>query len=220
MFQCLHRPVGDFMKNTRISFLFVAALTPLMAADKVVGGPVAVNVTARTATVAWIVQSDDAVMKTADGSEVHSAPVLRSQSVRFTGLKAGKTYEYEVPGRPDLKGSFKTPAAAGDAHFEFVVYGDTRTRDDVHRTVIKALLAHTHPDFAVQTGDLVADGDDPALWPTYFDIEHDLLRQVAFYPALGNHERHSRNYADFLQAAPYYSFDWGNAHFSVLRSEE
>jgi hypothetical protein len=206
------------MKKTLVSLLFLAGLAPLAAADKVVGGPLVVNVTARTATVVWIVQSDEAVMKTADGSEVHNAPLLHSESVRFTGLKAGNSYQYEVPGRPDLKGSFKT-APTGEGQFEFVVYGDTRTRHDVHRKVIAALLDHCHPDFAVQTGDLVNDGGDPALWPIFFDIEHDLLRQVAYYPALGNHERHSHNYADFMQAAPYYSFNWGNAHFAILDTD-
>ncbi len=206
------------MKNTLMSLLFVVSLAPLAAADKVVGGPLVVNVTARTATVVWIVQSDEAVMKTADGSDLHNEPVLHAESARFTRLKAGTRYEYEVPGRPDLKGSFRTPAPA-ESQFEFVVYGDTRTRHDVHRKVIAALLEHCHPDFAVQTGDLVNDGGDAALWPTFFDIEHDLLRQVAYYPALGNHERHSHNYTDFMQAAPYYSFNWGNAHFAILDTD-
>jgi hypothetical protein len=206
------------MKNALVPLLFLTGLGPLLAADKVVGGPFVVNVTARTATVAWIVQTDDATMKTADGSEVHSAPVLRPESVQFTGLKAGMSYEYQVPGKPELTGSFKTPLN-GNGQFEFVVYGDTRTRNDVHRTVIAAVLEHSHPDFVVHTGDLVADGADPALWPIFFDIEHDLLRTAAFYPALGNHERHSRDYSEFLQAAPYYSFDWGTAHFSILDTD-
>src|ERR1017187_4853516 len=106
------------MNNTLVSLLFLAWLSPLVAADKVVGGPLVVNVTARTATVVWIVQSDEAVMKTADGSEVHNAPPLHSESVRFTGLKAGTSYEYQVPGRPELTGSFKTPPA-GEGQFEF-----------------------------------------------------------------------------------------------------
>jgi predicted phosphodiesterase len=168
--------------------------------------------------VVWIVQSDEAVMKTADGSDVHNEPVLHAESVRFTSLKAGTSYEYQVPDSPELKGSFKT-ALAGEGPFEFVVYGDTRTRHEVHRKVIAAVLQHSHPDFVVQTGDLVNDGGDPAVWPIFFDIERDLLRQVAYYPALGNHERHSHNYTDFMQAAPYYSFDWGNAHFAILDTD-
>lgn len=205
------------MKNESI-LLFLAALTPLLAADKVAGGPFVVNVNTRTATVVWVLQAAEAVMKTADGSEVHNAPLLRAESVRFTGLKPGTSYEYQVPGMAELKGSFKTPLA-GEGQFEFVVYGDTRTRHDVHRKVVAAVLEHSHPDFVVHTGDLVSDGGDPALWPIFFDIERDLLRKVAFFPALGNHERHSRDYSDFLQAAPYYSFNWGNAHFVILDTD-
>jgi len=46
------------------------------------------------------------------------------------------------------------------------------------------------------------------------------LRQIAFFPVLGNHERNTRDFYEFFQATtPYYSFDWGNAHFTVLNSD-
>jgi hypothetical protein len=89
-------------------------------------------------------------------------------------LKTGATHGYTIPGHGDLKGSFKTAAPAG-MPFEFDVYGDTRTRHDVHRKVVAAMLANSKPDFLLQTGDLVADGNDPALWPIFFDIEGTLL---------------------------------------------
>jgi 3',5'-cyclic AMP phosphodiesterase CpdA len=85
--------------------------------------------------------------------------------------------------------------------------------------VISAILRYSKPDFVLHTGDLVADGGDTALWPIFFNIEGALLRTAAFYPSLGNHERHARNYTDFIQTAPYYSFDWGSAHFSILDSD-
>ena len=67
---------------------------------------------------------------------------------------------------------------------------------------------------------MVADGNDGAQWPVFFQIEKDLLRQAAFFPALGNHERHTRNFENiFKEGAPYYSFDWGNAHFAVIDSD-
>jgi 3',5'-cyclic AMP phosphodiesterase CpdA len=76
------------------------------------------------------------------------------------------------------------------------------------------------PDFVLHTGDLVADGYDSSLWPIFFDIERDLLRQTAFFPSLGNHERNSQEFYDFFRVAtPYYSFNWGNAHFIVLNSD-
>ena len=46
-----------------------------------------------------------------------------------------------------------------------------------------------------------------------------MLRKTAFFPALGNHERNARNYFDFLDARPYYSFNWGSAHFTVIDSD-
>ena len=199
--------------------LLAVSLLPLGAAETVVGGPMAVDVGARSATIVWIVQTGEAQIKAVGAAgDARTAPALHVEKTTFTGLKAGTTYEYTIPGHDDLKGSFKTAAPAGQP-FEFVVYGDTRTRHDVHRKVIAEMLQVCHPDFVLQTGDLVADGSDPALWPIFFDIERPLLRQVAYFPALGNHERNSSNYYDYMQNAAYYSFNWGNAHFAVLDSD-
>ncbi|HKE22212.1 MAG TPA: metallophosphoesterase [Bryobacteraceae bacterium] len=196
--------------------LFAAAVCPLFAADTVVGGPMTVNVGPRTATIVWIVQDGQVSLK--GGGEQRTAPALHVEKTTFTGLKSGASYEYTIPGHEDLKGSFKTAPPAGEP-FEFDVYGDTRTRHDVHRKVVAAMLANSKPDFLLQTGDLVADGSDPALWPIFFDIEGTLLRQTAFYPMLGNHERNSSNYYEYMQGAAFYSFNWGNAHVSILDSD-
>jgi predicted phosphodiesterase len=136
------------------------------------------------------------------------------------GLLPGTTYTYDSFGGDAGKGSFQTaPLPAAPGKFEFVVYGDTRTRHDVHRKVIQGVLKFANPDFIMHTGDLVADGNDNSLWPIFFDAERDLLRKVAFFPALGNHDRNSKNYMDFMNAVPYYSFDWGNAHFTVINTD-
>ncbi|HYR85014.1 MAG TPA: metallophosphoesterase [Terriglobia bacterium] len=71
-------------------------------------------------------------------------------------------------------------------------------------------MKHGVPDFILHTGDLVADGNDSALWPIFFGIEKDLLRQTAFFPSLGNHERNARYFQDLFQAEAPYSFDWGD----------
>jgi hypothetical protein len=193
-----------------------AAQTP--SGEKIVGGPFAVNVGARSATVVWLVQKGEAAAGTEPGKLDKKAPILHAESITLTGLKPGATYYYQsFPGEAG-KGSFKTPPA-GAAQFQFVVYGDTRTRHDVHRTVIQGILKYANPDFVMHTGDLVADGADTSLWPIFFDAERELLRKTAFFPALGNHERNARNYFDFLDARPYYSFNWGSAHFTVIDSD-
>ncbi len=178
----------------------------------------AVNVGDRAATVVWIVQTGEVNLK-GPGDE-RKSPALHVEKTTFSGLKPGSTYEYTVPGHEELKGSFKTaPSATSTEPFEFLVYGDTRTRHEVHRKVVAAMLANSKPDFLLQTGDLVANGSDPSLWPIFFDIEHNLLREAAFFPMLGNHERNSSNYYEFMQKDAYYSFDWGSAHFSILDSD-
>jgi hypothetical protein len=63
-----------------------------------------------------------------------------------------------------------------------VVYGDVRTRHDVHRRVIVAVLKSGVPDLVLHTGDLVENGNHSALWATFFDIERELLRQTAAIP--------------------------------------
>ena len=76
------------------------------------------------------------------------------------------------------------------------------------------------PDFVLQTGDMAENGKDSALWATFFDIEHELLRQTSFFPSLGNHDRNASEFYDFFQTrTPYYSFNWGNAHFIVINTD-
>jgi hypothetical protein len=187
-------------------------------AERVAGGPYVVNVGPNAATVMWLVESGRARVGDAARKIEKTVPILSPEKMTLTGLSPGKTYTYEAfPGEAGT-GSFKTPPA-GDAAFEFVVFGDTRTRHDVHRAVIQGILKYAHPDFIMHTGDLVADGNDTSLWPIFFAIEGPLLRKAAFYPALGNHERNSKNYYGYMEARPYYSFDWGAAHFTVINSD-
>jgi hypothetical protein len=203
-----------------IPYFVVCALagTAMLAAqEKIAGGPYAVNVGSRTATVAWVVEDAGAVLTTT-GRPAKTSPILRVEKTNFTGLQPGAVYHYEVPGHPGITGSFKTAPAPGSP-FEFVAYGDTRTRHDVHRTVVQAILKYASPDFIVQTGDMVENGSDSGLWPVFFDIESPLLRKAAYYPALGNHERNDSYFYEFFGGRAYYSFDWGNAHFSILDSD-
>jgi len=71
----------------------------------------------------------------------------------------------------------------------------------------------------MHTGDLVENGLDTSHWPIFFDIERELLRKAVIFPALGNHERDAKNYYEYMDAKPYYSFNWANAHFAVIDSD-
>ena len=107
----------------------------LIGEDKLAGGPYVVNVDQRSATIAWVVETGQTFIGTTPGKAEKTSPVLRAEKVSFTGLEPGKTYYYNALGRNEGKGSFKT-SPTGPAAFQFVVYGDTRTRRDMHRKVI------------------------------------------------------------------------------------
>jgi len=188
------------------------------AAEKLVGGPVAVNVGPRGATITWVVETSETKLGKAPDKLEQRAPVLRFQKVTYTGLEAGSTYYYDVQGSPAGRGRFKTPPA-GPGSFQFVAFGDTRSRHEVHKKVVEAVIKAA-PDFVLHTGDLVANGEDTAQWPVFFSIEKELLNKTVFRPVPGNHERGSRLYYDaFDQRMPYYSFDWGAAHFTMLNTD-
>ena len=186
--------------------------------EKLVGGPLVVNVGHRSATVVWVMQDSEVKLGSFPGLYTKISPSLHAEKTSFTNLQPGKKYYYAVTGHDDATGYFKT-APLGRSKFMFVVYGDTRTRHAVHQRVVNA-ISKTNPDFIIHTGDLVANGKDTAYWPLFFSIEKELLRKTVIYPVLGNHERNSRDFYEFFDLkTPYYSFDWGSAHFTMLNSD-
>jgi hypothetical protein len=198
--------------------LGLTAVATLAPAQKLAGGPYVVNAGGGSATVVWIMQDKQVAVKGPDGA-VHTSPSLRVEKTTLTGLKPDTRFEYDIGEQGDGRGSFKTPPQTTGS-YNFVVYGDTRTRHDVHRRVVTELVKHGIPDFVLQTGDMVADGADSSLWPVFFDIEKELLRQTVFFPSLGNHERNTSYFGNlFLKDTVYYSFNWGNGHFAVIDSD-
>ena len=84
--------------------------------------------------------------------------------------------------------SFVTaPPDAADTSFRFLVYGDNRTDDAAHGSIVRA-MTHVPSDFLVHTGDFVEDGANASQWQRFFDIEAPLLASRCVYSAVGNHE--------------------------------
>jgi 3',5'-cyclic AMP phosphodiesterase CpdA len=112
------------------------------------------------------------------------------------------------------------------ALFRFVIYGDTRTHHSVHRQVVRAAIEQ-HPEFIVQTGDLVANANNPAQWRMFDSIIQPVrANRIGYYPARGNHDvgKQSR-YAEEMPASLhsgnvfYYRFDVHNLRFLALDTE-
>jgi predicted phosphodiesterase len=116
---------------------------------------------------------------------------------------------------------FKT-APYDTTAFTFAVLGDTRGGHDVHLKIVQQIIK-LNPDFVMNTGDLVVNGSSESEWDKFFEINHDLMKNMPYYPVIGNHEGNSKNYFNYF-ALPnkerYYSFSWGVGRFIVLDSNK
>ncbi len=89
---------------------------------------------------------------------------------------------------PKAKHAPRVSAPAASEQFTFVAYGDTRTNPVEHAVIIQEIL-RLHPEFVLQSGDLVSDGRNPAQWVQFAQITQPLREaHIAYYPARGNHD--------------------------------
>jgi len=105
-----------------------------------------------------------------------------------------------------------------------------------HRKAIEKMKS-LNPNFYLHLGDLVQEPTNFA-WTEFFNIESSLINIKPIYPTIGNHEEYHESKSfyyrldDFSHLVstsdphlvkpmqlnqPWYSFDWGNAHFVSLR---
>ena len=106
--------------------------------------------------------------------------------------------------------------------FNFVAYGDTEKRPEVHKEFVEAIL-DMNPELVLNTGDLVSRGDSKRDWDEFWEIIGELANEIPYYTVRGNHDTGKRNYYQERFAPPndsgtdlYYSFDHKNAHFIAL----
>jgi hypothetical protein len=164
-----------------------------------------------------------------------AADARRFQSVRLDGLSPGTGYRYKVlageKSEASDEGSFTT-APAENKPFKLIVYGDSRSDPAAHAAVVRAIEA-APSDFLVNTGDLVAMGDEEDDWRSFFAIEHKLLRDRCVFASIGNHELAGDTgvgAAAFLRYFAsgdgdgkdrpklYGSFRWSNTRFFLLNA--
>ena len=144
--------------------------------------------------------------------------------VALTGLAPDAVYHYRV-----LYGTesttdchFRTFPASGP--FTCVVLSDTQdqlptfSQSERFKLVADSIAAQPDVTFVMITGDLVNDGSDLANWNRFFDAGRAMLANTTLYTALGNHELSDALYYEIFGLPAYYSFDCGDAHFTVLDS--
>ena len=155
-----------------------------------------------------------------------------------TELTEGTTYYYQVE-CGDVKSdvySFKT-AVKGET-FTFVHASDSQSKTesgyDIYKQAITNITNTYKPAFILESGDLVDTNYFEDEWRWFIQKSQDMFANNAFFPVVGNHEASSSypawamrehftvpNYCTSETVTPgtVYSYDYGNAHFAILNTE-
>lgn len=206
--------------------------------SQIIRGPYLGNVTKTSIVVSWetIGHSDGVVeYATADqyiasegayDQKTRGSEDVKNHNVTLKDLAPSTLYHYRVVSGIDRsKDSTFHTAVEPSEPFTLAVYGDTRTNPLDHLAVVNRIIEH-EPNLVLNTGDLVTYGHLLSLWDAFFYITRDLMRNVPYYPVLGNHEDNAQYYYDFFhlpegggkENEQWYSFDYGNTHFVGLDS--
>ena len=151
----------------------------------------------------------------------------------LTGLTPGTAYRWTAreAGAPIASGTFRTNAGAETRQVRFAAFGDsgkgTRAQFDVARR-----MAAWKPEFALIAGDIIYPrGEARHYGPRFLEPYQALIREVVFYPSLGNHDYMTdkgQPYLDFFEVPRareadterYYAFRWGHTEFFSLDSNQ
>ncbi len=178
---------------------------------------------AKTFSGAW------SLSEQAPGAVIHKAAA--------TGLLPGATYWYRV-GDASRKlwsesGVYRTAPKSGA--FTFIDLADSQAKSEDEailsaKTFATATATVQDASFMAINGDLVDVGMVEQQWDWLFGHAAPTLRSLPFVPAAGNHDEDQGSFINHFNVshpakAPvvsgaYYSFDWSNAHFIVLNTNE
>ncbi len=209
-------------------------LTAVVPRVRILAGPYIMHTTPTSTVIMW--ETD--LPSTSEVFYGLAAPVEKRvaakgeatiHEVRITGLTPGTIYFYQVRSRTAAGGvvrsklySFKT-APGREVPFTFVVVGDTRTYPKRFQRICE-LAWGERPDLVVNVGDVVSNGNVKQQWLTEWLIPAAvLMHRVPMYVAIGNHERNAKwfyRYVSYPEPENYYSFDWSNAHFTMIDTNQ
>ncbi|MCM2467021.1 hypothetical protein DIC75_12025 [Methanoculleus sp. CWC-02] len=206
--------------------VLLALLLPVADAA-VVWGPYVTNTTGNSTVVTWksIEEAEWWVDYAPEGGETYRIPSSGAgpiHHVLLTGLTPATTYRYRVGTGNETTGDcrFRT---FGDGAFTCIVYGDTRaqkpffTQTERHGLVAERIAAEADILFVVHTGDFVCEEEE---WDEFFAVAGPVLRNTTLVPVAGNHDGSTETFSAVFDLPPYYSFDAGSLHVTVLDSND
>jgi hypothetical protein len=197
-----------------------------VAAVTLTRGPVAESVTQRSAVISFRTSTRDHDSVLLQNGTRVDAGVGVDHVARLARLTPGKRYRYTVEGESGALATGRFRAApAGASSFTFAVVGDFGSGTSDERAVA-SLIDSWRPDFVLTVGDNAYPlGATELLDDDIFRPYAAVMRESAWFPALGNHDVKADGGKPELEAfhslgnERWYRFTWGNAAVVVLDSD-
>ncbi len=155
-------------------------------------------------------------------------------TAKVANLISGKDYEYRTRSGDTVSAWYPMKTDKGGA-FKAIVTSDSQSSDYSDWADLFKGAAERNPDadFFIDLGDIVDNGEDEYQWQTWFKTVTPWITQIPLVPAVGNHEAYSLDWKETMPERyvahfnlpdngdatlknHYYSFDWGDVHFTVL----
>ncbi|HBL41561.1 MAG TPA: hypothetical protein DDY98_08420, partial [Ruminococcaceae bacterium] len=161
---------------------------------------------------------------------------VNRHTLTINGLKPGETYRYRIG---DAKTGFWSDTATittadNSDEFTFLHVSDCqcgleKQYQNWAKVLDSAFTKYPNAAFLLNSGDHVDHGDNFNQWKWMFNANAPRLMSTVMMSAAGNHEAKGTNalvdnfvFADYptqdTEEGVYYSFDYNNAHFIVLNS--
>ncbi len=159
-------------------------------------------------------------------------------SAHIDGLAAGKSYEYRIISGDEGTAWLPLSTDAG-GDFTALIFPDTQCSDGyvTWREVAESAAERTRDaSFFINMGDLVDNGEDHNQWNQWFGGASSMISRMPLVPLMGNHETYTIDWQTRIPEAYlhlfdvpdngsarfgryYFSFDYGDVHFTVLNTQ-
>lgn len=157
--------------------------------------------------------------------------------IKLTGLQPGQKYYYRIGDAARNWWSNIGVIDTADNTNEFTFFHFTDSQGGIERqyrkwadTVNTAYSMYPDAAFIMHSGDQVDKGTNFKQWNWLFNTASDNLMKTVMMPTAGNHENSESSVTEYnilsnvpeqnLETGVYYSYDYNNAHFTVLNSND
>lgn len=239
----LLRGVRDTALRQFPGVFYIERLRQIVAADNAHGRVLAWEVLSpvEEQTVELRVQGAEEVRRIAaedarftdDGTEVYQ------YTADLDHLTAGNSYQYRITAGDAATDWQMLYAPTVNESYKMLIFPDAQSSDyaDWKQLAHLAWARNTDAQLFACMGDLVDNGEDRLQWTEFFVGVKEMQRSIPMAPIMGNHETYNLAWKVRLPAAYlnyfktprngskdferyYYSFDYGDAHYIVLCTQQ